>query len=110
MDTFFSENQFDWDRVVECCIDGAPSMMGRNIGYRSILQRKYPHIHINNCIIHREASASKELSSAFNEVMQVVIKVINFVKSKDLNRRIFKYLCSTENAEHSTLLLDTSVR
>jgi len=28
VDTFFTENQFDWDRVVECCIDGAPSMMG----------------------------------------------------------------------------------
>jgi len=30
VDTFFTENQFDWGRVVECCIDGAPSMMGRN--------------------------------------------------------------------------------
>jgi len=28
VDTFFTENQFDWGRVVECCIDGAPSMMG----------------------------------------------------------------------------------
>jgi len=28
VDTFFTENQFDWGRVVECCIDGGPSMMG----------------------------------------------------------------------------------
>ena len=33
VDTFFTENQFDWGRVIECCIDGAPSMMGRNIGF-----------------------------------------------------------------------------
>ena len=33
VDTFFTENQFDWGRVVECCIDGAPSMMGRNNGF-----------------------------------------------------------------------------
>jgi len=43
----------------------------------------------------------------FNEVMQVVMKVVNFVKSRDLNCRLFKDLCSTENAEHSTLLLYT---
>jgi len=24
VDAFFTENQFDWGRVVECCIDGAP--------------------------------------------------------------------------------------
>jgi len=52
----------------------------------------------------------KEFSSAFNEVMQAVTKVVNFVKSRDLNCWLFKDLCSTENAEHSTLLLYTAVR
>jgi len=46
----------------------------------------------------------------FNQVMQVGIKVVNFAKSTDLNCRLFKDLCSTENAEHSTLLLYTAVR
>ena len=109
LDTFFTENQFDWGRVVECCIDGAPSMMGRNVGFRGTLQRKFPHIHIKHCIIYREV-ASKELSTVFNEVMQVVMKVVNFVRSRDLNCRLYKDLCSTENAEHSTLLLYTAVR
>jgi len=104
VDTFFTENQFDWGRVVECCINIAPSMMGRNIGFRGILQRKFPHIHVKYCIIHQEALASNEFSSVFNEVMQVVIKVVNFVKSRDLNCRLFKELCSTENSEHRTLL------
>ena len=53
VDTFFTEKQFDWGRVVECCIDGAPSMMGRNIGFRGILQTKFPYIYIKHCIIHR---------------------------------------------------------
>jgi len=42
--------------------------------------------------------------------MQVVITVVNFVKSRDLNCRLLKDLCSTENAEQSTLLLYTAVR
>jgi len=45
-----------------------------------------------------------------NEVMQVVIKLVNFVKSRDLNCQLFKDLCSTENPEHSTLLLYTAKR
>jgi len=72
--------------------------------------KKFPHVQIKHCIIHREGLASKELSSVFNEVMQVVIKVVNFVKSRDFNCRLFKDLCSTENAEHSTLLLYMAVR
>jgi len=42
--------------------------------------------------------------------MQVVIKVVNFLEARDLNCRFFKDLCSTENAEHSTLLLYMAVR
>ena len=51
VDTFFAEDQFDWGCVVEYCICGAPSMMGKNIGFRGILQRKYPHIHITASFI-----------------------------------------------------------
>jgi len=36
--------------------------------------------------------------------------VVNFAKFRDLNCRLFKDFCSTENAEHSTLLLCTAVR
>ena len=100
VDTFFTENQFDWGCVVECCVSSAAWMMVRNIGFWGILQRKFPHIHIKHCIIHQEALASKELLSVFNEMIPVVIKVVNFVKSRDLNCRLFKDLCSTENAHH----------
>jgi len=36
--------------------------------------------------------------------------VVNFVNSRDLNCRLFKDLCSTENAEHIALLLYMVVR
>ena len=78
--------------------------MGRNFRFRGILQRKFPHVHIKHCSIHQDTLSSKELSPAFNEVMQVVIKVVSFVKSRDLNYRLFKYLCTTENEQHSTFV------
>jgi len=60
--------------------------------------------HSHHCIIHRGALVSKELSSVFNEVMQVVIKVVKLVKSRDLKCRLFKDLCSIENENHSTFI------
>ena len=91
-------------------MDGAPSMMGKNIGALGILSRKYPHIKINRCIIHHQNLASKDLSPNFFDVMQVVISTVNYVKARELNSRLFKQLCITENSSHHTLLMHTAVR
>ena len=71
IDKFFTENNLDWNKVIECSMDGAPSMMGKNIGLLGTLSRKYPHIKINHCVIHRQSLASKDLSPNFSDVMQV---------------------------------------
>ena len=110
IDTFFIENNLEWRKVTECSVDGAPSMMGQNIGVRGILSRKHPHIKINHCIIHRQSLASKYMSPKFFDVMQVVISTVNYVKARDLNSRMFKQLCISENSNHHTLLMHTAVR
>lgn len=110
VDKFFTENNLDWSKVIECSMDGAPSMMGKNIGVRGILSRKHPHIKTNHCIIHRQSLASKDMSPNFADVMQVVISTVNYVKARDLNSRMFKQLCVTENSNHHTLLMHTAVR
>ena len=38
---FFVENNLDWNKVIECSMDDATSMMGKNIGLLGILSRKY---------------------------------------------------------------------
>lgn len=110
IDKFFKENSLDWSKVCECSMDGAPSMMGKNIGMRGILSRMHPHIKINHCIIHRQSLSSKDMSPSFSDVMQVVITTVNYIKARDLNSRIFKQLCVAENSEHQTLLMHTAVR
>ena len=110
IDKFFTENNLDWNKVIERTMDGAPSMMGKNIGLLEILSREYPHIKINHCIIHRQSLASKDLSPNFSDVMQVVISTVNYVKARDLNSPMFKQLCITENSNHYILLMHTAVR
>ncbi|XP_042243125.1 protein ZBED8-like [Homarus americanus] len=79
IDKFFTENNLEWTKVTECSMDGAPSMMGKNIGMRGILSREHPHIKTNHCIIHRQSLASKDMSQSFSDVMQVVIATVNYV-------------------------------
>ena len=58
--------------------------------------------------MHRQALAAKKLSSILNNVLSVCIKLVNFIKSRPLNNRLFSELCIDE--EHKTLLLHTEVR
>ena len=44
IDKFFTENNLDWNKVIECSMDGAPSMMGKNIGVLEILSMEYPRL------------------------------------------------------------------
>ncbi|XP_077965514.1 zinc finger BED domain-containing protein 5-like [Styela clava] len=75
IDKFFTENNLNWNKVIECSIDGAPSMMGKNIGVLGILSREYPHIKINHCKIHRPNWASKNLSPNFSDEFNAMIDV-----------------------------------
>ena len=110
IDKFFTENNLDWNKVIECSMDGAPSIMEKNIGLLGILSRKYPDIKINHCIIHRQSLASKDLSPNFSDLMPVVISTVNYVKARDLNSRMFKQLCITENSNRHISLMHIAVR
>ena len=110
IDKFFTENNLDWNKVIERSMYGAPSVMGKNIGLLGIFSRKYTHIKINHCIIHRQCLTSKDLSPNFSDVMQVVISTVNYVKARDINSLMFKQLCITENSNHHILLMHTAVR
>jgi len=61
-------------------------------------------------MIHREALASKKLQPDVNKVLLNAISVINFIKSKSLNSRLFTILCNEMGSDHEKLLLHTEVR
>ena len=61
-------------------------------------------------MIHREALAARILSESLKEVMQVVIKVVNFIKSSAVQTRLFRNLCADMDADHVNLLYYTEVR
>ena len=60
-------------------------------------------------MIHRYALASKTLPASLQEVLESVIKIVNYVKTQALNTRLYKELCKYMNTDHEVLLFYTSV-
>ncbi|KAI5152202.1 zinc finger BED domain-containing protein 5/7/8/9 [Enteropsectra breve] len=61
-------------------------------------------------MIHREALASKMMGVELNEVLNIVVEVINYIKSRPLKSRHFLSLCQEMESEHEVLLFCSSSR
>ncbi|XP_076343408.1 protein FAM200B-like [Tachypleus tridentatus] len=102
--------QMDWNSVQQVSVDGAPSMMGRNRGLRGLIQAVNPEISVDHCIIHRYSLGSKSLPGNLKLVFEDVLKIVNFIKSRDVNSRIFRELCKEMGEQYQVLLYHTDVR
>lgn len=85
-------------------------MLGKNSGFIALVKQINPNIFSSHCVLHRHALASKTLPSYFKDVLDIVVKTVNFIRSRALNHRIFKALCEEVGCTHTTLLLHTEVR
>ncbi|KAL4126012.1 hypothetical protein QTP88_010244 [Uroleucon formosanum] len=110
LDNLMSENSVDWTKCVGVCTDGARSMSGCYGGLQALIQNKAPDALWTHCIIHREALASKYLSPELNQVLECVLNVVNYIKTRSLKSRFFKKLCEDMGAEHTSLLYYSSAR
>ena len=107
---FFHEECLQWENVCGVCTDGAPAMLGSRSGFQSRVKKLAPQAKGIHCMIHRYALASKTLPASLQEVLDSVIKIVNYVKTAALNTRLFKELCKDMHADHKVLLFYTAVR
>ena len=107
---FFEENQLDWNDCIDICTDGAKAMTGRTAGAVSRIKMKAPNCSSSHCILHRQSLAVKKMPPNLKLVLDEAVKIINFVKSRPLQSRLFSILCEDYGSNHKTLLLHTEVR
>ncbi|XP_042228337.1 protein ZBED8-like, partial [Homarus americanus] len=96
--------------LVGVCTDGAPAMLGLQSGFITMVKEKYPSVVGTHCILHRESLVSRTLPAEMRDVLNVAIKVVNFIKAGALNSRLFKLLCKDMESEHETLPFHTNVQ
>jgi len=99
-----------WNLCVGICTDGAPSMVGSVKGFTSLVEKQNPNIVRTHCFLHREVLVSKITQNELKEVLNQVIEMVNFIKTRPLKSRIFELLCKDMDSHYVRLLLHTEVR
>ena len=85
-------------------------MVGNRKGFISLAKQENKEIVTTHCFLHREALISKTLPSELKEVLDEVVRMINFVKTRHRVTQILSNLCQEMDSDYLTLLSHTDVR
>ena len=89
------------------CTDGAASMTGKQSGAVARIREKVPNIIQTHCMIYREVLDAKHLGQSLCDVLSSCVKIVNSIKARPLQSRMFSKLCDELGSKHSSLLLHT---
>ena len=110
LDNCFKLNELDWERLIGCKTDGAPSMLGHKSEFKAHVTAVASNVTFVHCSIHRFALYAKVLPQNMLSCLNRVIKMVNFVKASALNTQLFKRLCEDLSFDFTCLLYYTEVR
>nr|XP_033506785.1 zinc finger BED domain-containing protein 5-like [Epinephelus lanceolatus] len=110
LNDFIQEHHIDWSRCCGICTDGARAMTGRHSGLVKQVQAVAPAAVWSHCIIHRQALATKRMPKELRTVLDEAVKIVNLIKSRAMNARLFSILCNEMGAHFHQLLLHSEVR
>ena len=105
----YISKKLKWSYCVGICKDGAAAMTGHLTKLVARIKEVASECESTHCIIHREMLATKKMLPDLKRVLDYVVKIINYIKARALNSRLFKQLCE-EMDKHKHLLLYTEIR
>ena len=107
---FFLKHKIHLDKIGSICTDGAPAMLGNRSGFAALLRKVIPNLKSTHCFLHRHALAAKTLPLKLKKALQMCVKVVNIIRGRALNCRLFRLFCEELGKEHTVLLYHTEVR
>ena len=109
VDSFFEANKLRWQNFKYICTDGAPAMISIKLGFITLVKNEWLRVTSSHCSLHLYTPASKTLPLLLIEVMEVA-EVINFIRSRAKNHRLFQLWPQEMEAQHVGLLFYMKVR
>jgi len=76
----------------------------------ALSKKKVPDIIVKHCFLHRHALAARTLPPNLKDVLSICVQVVNFIRGRPLQHRLFKLFCEEVGSEHQVLLFHTEVR
>ena len=107
VECFFETNGLSWLNFKHVCTDGGPAMVGAKGRFVSLVKNEWPHVTSSHCLLHRYALATKTLPTPLMEVMDVAVKIINFIRVRAKTHQLFQILAKKMGAKHLGLLYQT---
>jgi hypothetical protein len=98
-------NGLSWKNCLSVCTDDAPAMTGRFKGFVSRVKQDFPRVGSTHCFIYPEALMAKTIPPELKSVLDSVVKMVNFVKS-----RLLRQMCHEAGSRHDTLVLHIDIR
>lgn len=90
---YLEKGGLTWENCTNVCTDGAAAMVRRTKGFVSRVTEKKkknkPDVIITHCFLHREALIAKTLPADLIPVLDDVVHMVNFVKPRPVESRIF---------------------
>ena len=80
VDSFFEANVLSLHNFKHIRTDGAPAMIGVKSRFVTLVKNQLTHVTSSHCSLHRYTLASKTLPLYLVKVIDVAIKVINFIR------------------------------
>lgn len=87
-----------WDQCVGIFTDGSPSMIGYIKGFITFAKNKNLNIISTHCFLHRESLISKTLPITLKPILDQVVSMVNYIKSRPLKTHLFKKMCASMDA------------
>ncbi|XP_039513051.1 general transcription factor II-I repeat domain-containing protein 2A-like [Pimephales promelas] len=107
---YVDENCIPIHKLVAITTDGAPAMRGVRSGFIALCRNDpaFPDFLNYHCVIHQQALVGKVVD--FSHVMTLVVKLINSIRAKALQHRLFKALLDELDAAYGDLIFHADVR
>uniref|UniRef100_K7GDR9 DUF4371 domain-containing protein n=1 Tax=Pelodiscus sinensis TaxID=13735 RepID=K7GDR9_PELSI len=106
INNFMKTHQISWEKCVDVCSDGAKAMVGTVAGAVTRIKNVAPNCTSSHCVLHR----LKNISPSLKNVLDEAVQIINYIKTRPLQSRLFKIMCEDMGSQHTALLLHTEVR
>ena len=110
LDDYIKRHNISWHKCTDVCTDDAKVMVGKFSGAVTRIKSVAPGCTSSHCILHSQALVARNSPLPLKLVLDDAVKIVNFVKSRPLQSRLFKILCNEMGSHHTALLLHTEVR
>ena len=114
MENAFGTMELSGQKMVSVTTDGCPSLTGKNVSLLKRLSGRVVDVDCTreliflHCIIHQEVLCEKMFD--MKDVVDPVIKIVNFIRARGLNHRHFITLLEDCDSDRSGVPYHTAVR